>query len=537
MNTQTEIEVYLKSIWPKSEPQLQLKNIPKLFANFSTEVDTKKVYLAIDSDGSGKITLPKVASYLYHLQFRTEIQKLYQLFQSDSKEFDVVKFNTFLEKIQKNKLEVVPIFNSYADFEFWLNGTHFELGLRESLSESSPLSHYYISSSHNTYLEKHQLIGKSSSEAYQYVLENGCKCVEIDTWDDSKNNLPVVSHGYTLTTSVPFSDVLKTIKTHAFSRSDLPVIITLENHCSSKIEAKMASYLNDILGDCLWLPVNRSEKMLPKLEQLKNKIILRGKVLQKTHPELAKLIYIRNNKVVRVNDNSLMSVSYDEDVITTINQKQKDILKEYSKTNLIRVYPHGSRFDSSNYNPIKSWSDGCQLVALNWQYGKSKEVDNNSSTGKVKSSYRKVNMRLNQSFFRLNGGVGYRLKPAYLLNDETEPTVMKTLRMTVWSGRFLWGKNLQLKIGIIGYSQDTGYQKSKIVSNNGLTPEWNEKFTFKLLRPHRDFMMVELLDSKKVVGYYCVKIDDVGVGYRNIPLSFIKLRPLKGNLFVKVDLE
>jgi phosphatidylinositol phospholipase C, delta len=32
---------------------------------------------------------------------------------------------------------------------------------------------------------------------------------------------------------------------------------------------------------------------------------------------------------------------------------------------LTRVYPKGTRFDSSNYNPIPAWSLGAQYVALN----------------------------------------------------------------------------------------------------------------------------------------------------------------------------
>lgn len=61
-----------------------------------------------------------------------------------------------------------------------------------------------------------------------------------------------------------------------------------------------------------------------------------------------------------------------------------------------RIYPKGTRVDSSNLDPCPPWSAGNQLVALNYQTPC-------------------VQMHLNDSKFRENGNCGYVLKPSYML--------------------------------------------------------------------------------------------------------------------------
>uniref|UniRef100_A0A8C5ARB6 Phosphoinositide phospholipase C n=1 Tax=Gadus morhua TaxID=8049 RepID=A0A8C5ARB6_GADMO len=149
-------------------------------------------------------------------------------------------------------------------------------GLFQDLDQ--PLCHYFISSSHNTYLMEDQLRGQSSVEGYIRALTRGCRCVEVDCWD-GPNGEPIVYHGHTFTSKILFRDVVQAVDKYAFKASDYPVILSIENHCSVEQQRTMAQHLNHILGDALLRSPLEGKGLtgLPSPEELKGKILLKAK--------------------------------------------------------------------------------------------------------------------------------------------------------------------------------------------------------------------------------------------------------------------
>ncbi|KAJ0678403.1 putative phosphoinositide phospholipase C [Helianthus annuus] len=142
---------------------------------------------------------------------------------------------------------------------------------------TAPLQHYFIYTGHNSYLTGNQLSSDSSEVPIIKALERGVRGIELDIWPNNSKDGIHVLHGRTLTTPVTLHKCLKSIKEHAFVKSPYPVIITLEDHLTPTLQAKVAEMVTSTFGDMLYYPKESDKDALPSPDALKHHIILSTK--------------------------------------------------------------------------------------------------------------------------------------------------------------------------------------------------------------------------------------------------------------------
>ncbi|XP_038646243.1 1-phosphatidylinositol 4,5-bisphosphate phosphodiesterase delta-4 [Scyliorhinus canicula] len=251
----------------------EVRDLLKMMNVDMAEVRSLQLFQMADKSRSGTLEGDEFVLFYKALTHRDDIHRLFNEFSKDKKKLTLLEFVDFLTCEQLEQIDNVEMFSMdlIARYEpsetarklhaMTLDGFLMYLcspdeSIFNSKHESryqdmsQPICHYFISSSHNTYLTEDQLCGHSSVEGYIRAFKKGCRCVEVDCWDGPHLE-PIVYHGHTLTSKILFKDVISAVNKYAFMVSEFPVILSIENHCSIEQQTVMAQHLHNILGDKL----------------------------------------------------------------------------------------------------------------------------------------------------------------------------------------------------------------------------------------------------------------------------------------------
>ncbi|XP_060722466.1 1-phosphatidylinositol 4,5-bisphosphate phosphodiesterase beta-4-like isoform X3 [Tachysurus vachellii] len=297
--------------------------------------DIEELFKKINGDKSDYLTVDQLVSFLNENQRDPRLNEILFPFYDPKRVMQIIEKYERDEDLKKKGRMSSDGFCRYLMSDE--NAPMFldHLDLCQEMDQS--LAHYFISSSHNTYLTGRQFGGKSSVEMYRQVLLSGCRCVELDCWDGKgEDQEPIITHGKAMCTDILFKDVIQAIRETAFVTSEYPVILSFENHCSKTQQYKMAKYCEDIFGDLLLkqplegFPIEPG-RALPSPNDLKRKILIKNKRLK---PEVEQKQLESFKRHMEAGEMSVQAVE-DENEEDIENADAKDINSEAKTRNNI----------------------------------------------------------------------------------------------------------------------------------------------------------------------------------------------------------
>ncbi|KAH0589685.1 hypothetical protein H2248_005408 [Termitomyces sp. 'cryptogamus'] len=316
---------YWKGADEEQDQKLMFDEVEKLCRRLninSSSNELQRLFKQADVHQRNYLDFEDFRRFVKFLKGRPEIDRLYnKLCARSGSMFDFAVFERFMREKQQSGLSTTELQNVFERYSELVEDTSTSTSTSASASTSAsptsptrimskdaftsflmstdnaaftdqhgrvyhdmtrPLSDYYVSSSHNTYLVGHQLVGVSTIEGYIRALLHSCRSVELDIFDGDTPSEPQITHGKTFTSKVSLREVCHAIMKYGFVASPYPIIISAEIHCSLAGQDAIADIMCEVFGEKLvQSPISHEERLdrLPSPEELKGRILLKAKNL------------------------------------------------------------------------------------------------------------------------------------------------------------------------------------------------------------------------------------------------------------------